>query len=624
VIRIFVYEEIIHVKKLFRFISGFLAIVLIALVIPQNVYADTNDSSELMSDINKIESAKEENNTVVMLAHRGMSSLAPENTIPALEMAGLYGYGGVEFDICETKDGKFILSHDTNVSRMTNGSGMINKLTLAQIKKLKIDKGNGIENYSGLKVGTLEEALVCCNENNLMPYIEIKSIKNIKALLEILRKYNYLDKATIASQKVSIIKAIRKVNCNVKLDLISQKDGYATINLAKNLKCTGVSLKYNKLNCEVVSYAKQIGLTVTAWTVDTLTKTCQSRKYGVNFITTNCMADSNNLENLSVEKNYDTYNTSDDQNTNFEKMQLASSDESCIANADTWFEENNVTTVNIGNDMEYNHSIMEDDVSKGNIITITAQVNSIAGKHPYFKVYQDGSLNCNVEDEDNTTGWHKVKLVYTAKKAIHMKILFGMNENESGIFQIKDIQVSKLNRYLPDSITLTQPMLELSVGGIYNLQENILPIAKKAIIKWKSSKEKIASISELGYITAKKVGKTIVTVSTENGKTSECTVIVKPSKMSKLQVTNISSKKVKLSWLKDTSTKGYEIYYKEAGNEEYKLAKDIKKKSKTSVTIKNLKEGKKYYYKIRAYIKIDGKKYYGDFSKEIKIITKSH
>ena len=58
-----------------------------------------------------------------MIAHRGLSSLAPENTLPAYELAGKYGYYGAECDIHETKDGEFVLLHDDTLERMTNGSG---------------------------------------------------------------------------------------------------------------------------------------------------------------------------------------------------------------------------------------------------------------------------------------------------------------------------------------------------------------------------------------------------------------------------------------------------------------------------------------------------------------------
>lgn len=586
--------------------------VITTLMIPQNVYATVNNNSELLSELDKVADSEEKNSTAIMIAHRGMSSLAPENTIPAIEMAGLYGYGGVEFDVRETKDGKYVISHDPDVKRMTNGTGKISNMTLAQIKKLNIDQGNGIENYNGLKMATLEEALVCCREYNLIPCIEIKNIKNVKALLNIVKKYEYMNSATISSKKISIIQAIRKVNRKVSLNLISEGDGFTAVNTAINLKCNGIDLNYMKLNEKVVAYAKQNKMTVTAWTVDTLTDNYQCQKYGVDFITTDSMVDSNNLENLSVEKSYDVK----EENINDGKMNQTDSVDSCIAKVNTWFEENDVTTVNVGNDMEYKYKMMEDDIAKGDVITITAMVNYMAGNHPYFTVYQNENMDCNVEDVNNVTGWHAVKLVYTAKNEMHMKVLFGMNENESGIFRMKNIQVSKLTRYQPESITMTASTLELSVGNIYNLQENIQSLDKKVIMKWKSTKEKIASVSESGCVTAKKVGKTNITITTENGKTSNCTVIVKPKKMSELKVAKKTTQKLELRWKKDSSATGYEIYCKEAGNKTYQLVKDIKKKSKTLVTFKNLNSSKKYYYKIRSYVKIDGKKYYGDFSKE--------
>ncbi|OYO51484.1 hypothetical protein CG709_19465 [Lachnotalea glycerini] len=120
-------------------------------------------------------------------------------------------------------------------------------------------------------------------------------------------------------------------------------------------------------------------------------------------------------------------------------------------------------------------------------------------------------------------------------------------------------------------------------------------------------------------ITTKRVGKAKIGVTTENGKRSECIVIIKPNKMPKVKAVNQGDKSVKLTWSKVSYVSGYEIYCKKPGNKEYKLVKNIKKNSKTSVTLKNLKVGKKYYYKIRAYVKIDGKKYYGDFSNVRKI-----
>lgn len=615
-----------------RYIATIATVAITTLLVPQSIYAQelsisenvlNNCNSELFSQFDKVADSEEENSKVIMIAHRGMSSLAPENTIAAIEMAGLYGYGGVEFDVQQTKDGKYVISHDLDVKRMTNGSGKINGRTLTQIKKLTIDNGNGIKNYSGLKIPTLEEALACCQKYDLVPCIEIKNVKNVKGILKIIKKYNYLNSALITSSNVSALKAIRKINSDISLSLISSGDGIATVNTAKRLKCDGININYRKLNNEVAAYAKQNNMQIGAWTVNNMSDNYQCQKYGVDYIITNSLTDSNNFENLSEDNSIEFGNNFDDIKINSGKVDQAESIENCIASENTWFKANGINTVNVGKNTAYNYDIMNASIEKGTVITITAQVNSLTGNYPYFTVKNGQDLICKVEDKDKKTGWQTMKLVYTVKKTMQLNILFGMNESESGIFQIKNIQVSNYSRYQPEKVTMNESIIDLAIGDTYNLEENIQVLDNKVILKWKSSKQKIASVSELGLLTAKKVGKTNITVITENGKTSKCTVIVKPKEMSKLVVSNKTSQKVDLKWNKITSISGYEIYSKNLEDESYNLVMKIKKNSKTSATIKNLKPGQKYYFKIRTYITIDGKKYYSDFSKETKVTTKS-
>lgn len=93
--------------------------------------------------------------------------------------------------------------------------------------------------------------------------------------------------------------------------------------------------------------------------------------------------------------------------------------------------------------------------------------------------------------------------------------------------------------------------------------------------------------------------------------------ITKPGKVTGLSVKSTSSTKAKLTWKKKSSD-GYEIYMK-TGNGKYKKIKTITSKKTTSYTVKNLKKGKKYTFKIRAY-RLDGtKKIYGKFSTAKKI-----
>lgn len=73
-------------------------------------------------------------------------------------------------------------------------------------------------------------------------------------------------------------------------------------------------------------------------------------------------------------------------------------------------------------------------------------------------------------------------------------------------------------------------------------------------------------------------------------------------------------KKAKVSWSKATNASGYRIYRATSANGKYKCIKTIKSSKKGSRTIKKLKSKRTYYYKVRAYIKKNGKKYYGNYS----------
>ena len=77
-------------------------------------------------------------------AHRGCSQACPENTLLAFEKAAaLKDLAGIELDIQLTRDGEIVVCHDEKVDRTTDGTGEIRSFTLTELKKLKIDAGNG-------------------------------------------------------------------------------------------------------------------------------------------------------------------------------------------------------------------------------------------------------------------------------------------------------------------------------------------------------------------------------------------------------------------------------------------------------------------------------------------------
>ena len=80
--------------------------------------------------------------TTKVWAHRGASGYRPENTLEAFELAIRQGADGIELDVHTSADGELIVMHDENVDRVTDGTGLIKDMTLAQLKELKVGNSN--------------------------------------------------------------------------------------------------------------------------------------------------------------------------------------------------------------------------------------------------------------------------------------------------------------------------------------------------------------------------------------------------------------------------------------------------------------------------------------------------
>ncbi|MDE3090063.1 MAG: glycerophosphodiester phosphodiesterase [Chloroflexota bacterium] len=94
----------------------------------------------------------------LVIAHRGASAYAPENTLAAFNLAFEMSADGVELDVTLTRDGVPVIIHDDNVDRTTDGHGAIKAMTLAEVKRL--DAGAWFDaKFRGAKIPTLAEVL---------------------------------------------------------------------------------------------------------------------------------------------------------------------------------------------------------------------------------------------------------------------------------------------------------------------------------------------------------------------------------------------------------------------------------------------------------------------------------
>ena len=92
-----------------------------------------------------LKAAYEEADTgrIFVVAHRGCSAAAPENSVAAIRACRALGVEAVEIDAQMTKDGQLIVFHDTTLKRMTNGWGYVGDKTLAELRTLRLYERDG-------------------------------------------------------------------------------------------------------------------------------------------------------------------------------------------------------------------------------------------------------------------------------------------------------------------------------------------------------------------------------------------------------------------------------------------------------------------------------------------------
>ena len=222
-------------------------------------------------------------------AHRGLSAVAPENTAPSIEEAGKKGYYAAEFDIRPTKDGVWVLMHDDTVDRMTDGEGLVSDFTYAEIMELTVDAGNGIKNYSDLKISTLEEALDICEKYSMRAMIEIKGGEpdDMADVLEIISSKNLSVEPLIIDFSSERIEKIRSLDEKIELWYLVSKVGDGEIEFAAE-NSTAIAFKFAHLpNLLKVNDARDAGVICAAWTVDYLPLADILTAFGVKYVTTN-------------------------------------------------------------------------------------------------------------------------------------------------------------------------------------------------------------------------------------------------------------------------------------------------------------------------------------------------
>ncbi|MGL5918536.1 MAG: glycerophosphodiester phosphodiesterase [Cetobacterium sp.] len=226
-----------------------------------------------------------------ILAHRGASGTAPENTIAAFKKALIDGCDGFEFDVQQTKDRKLVVFHDWTLERTSNGSGYLRDYTLEELKKL--DAGSWFsEQFIGERIPTLKEVLDIIPDN-LLINIELKEEYSIERgtenlLLDTIKNYKHKN-IIVSSFSHNLLKNLKDLDKSVKIGLLVESH---LLNLDKYIDSLGFEItayhpSKNFISIKDIEYLRAKNIDINVWTVNSIIDMNNLKKMGVTRVITN-------------------------------------------------------------------------------------------------------------------------------------------------------------------------------------------------------------------------------------------------------------------------------------------------------------------------------------------------
>lgn len=238
---------------------------------------------------------------VEVIAHRGASFDAPENTVAAVKLAWEQKADAAEFDIYLTRDRQIVAIHDKDTKRTAGGvNKVVAESTLAELRALDVGRWKG-ERYAGERIPTLDEILATITDGK-RAFIEIKCGPEIVPELDRALKARKLPPADtpVISFDAAVVAAVKKarpdlpaywiVNVNPKGK--TPPTAAQLIAKAKEVGADGLDLSAtDALTADMAKQIRAAGLKLYVWTVNDAEKAKRMVELGVDGITTDRPAD---------------------------------------------------------------------------------------------------------------------------------------------------------------------------------------------------------------------------------------------------------------------------------------------------------------------------------------------
>lgn len=221
--------------------------------------------------------------STMVIAHRGETSHAIENTLTALVAAANIGSDYVELDVMETKDKQLIVFHDETLRRLANKPDAIKDLTLAEIKNISL-VSNGLTD----RIPTFAEFIDTAKEHRIKLLVEIKlhgneSSELVQNIVNLLAEKNVTRDYLVQSLDGEIVTKVKELNPEIKTGYLVAFN----VGNVPSIPADFLVLEDFSVNQRLLNQAKELNKTVFVWTVNRETLMRQYLRMDIDGMITN-------------------------------------------------------------------------------------------------------------------------------------------------------------------------------------------------------------------------------------------------------------------------------------------------------------------------------------------------
>ncbi len=205
-----------------------------------------------------------------VIAHRGASGYAPENTLAAFRKAAELRARFIETDLRLTRDMHFVAIHDATLERTTNGRGAVAERTAKELRELDAGSWFSAE-FAGERIPTLEEIFEFSGQADIGFYLEIKSGAAWalhSALAGAMSEASGASRAVVISFDTTILENLMRLEATMMTGLLFDRPLPDAIERGQRLGARQLLPRGDLLTRELIEQAHHVDLQVVTWTLD--------------------------------------------------------------------------------------------------------------------------------------------------------------------------------------------------------------------------------------------------------------------------------------------------------------------------------------------------------------------